>query len=123
MLTKIEVQSNLLEYLPEGIGQLSNLEYLDVSDNCLEHLPLSFGNLMNLDFLNLKNKHSLTGEIQELSQGCKSRKDCNKCAEEVVAYYKQKLQLKAMAENVQPPEDNDDLTPRSDKSLALLSKI
>ncbi|KAJ8676428.1 hypothetical protein QAD02_012215 [Eretmocerus hayati] len=123
MLTRIEVQSNLLEYLPEGIGQLSNLEYLDVSDNCLEHLPLSFGNLMKLDFLNLKNNHSLIDELQELSQGCKSRKDFNRCAEEVVAYYKQKLQLKVKAENVQCPQDNDDLTRRSDQSLAMLSKI
>ncbi|KAJ8670897.1 hypothetical protein QAD02_002156 [Eretmocerus hayati] len=83
----------------------------------------NFGNVEELDFLNLKDNHSLINEIQELSQGCKSRKLFNRCAEEVVSYYKQKLHLKAKAENAHSLEDDDDLTRRSDQSLATLSKI
>ncbi|MDB4293452.1 hypothetical protein N9954_08605 [Maribacter sp.] len=47
-------QGGLLS-LPDDIGNLQSLEYLDLSDNRLENLPATFGNLTSLKTLILTN--------------------------------------------------------------------
>ena len=45
--------------LPEELGQLINLTYLDLSDNNFSgSIPSSIGNLSNLEHLDLSNKSS-----------------------------------------------------------------
>jgi small GTP-binding protein len=46
---------NSLNELPEFVGKLSNLSYLDISSNKIKELPESIGNLNKLTFLDLSN--------------------------------------------------------------------
>ena len=56
-LTLLYIGSNNLEALPESIGNLTNLTSLDATDNNLEALPDSIGNLTNLTSLYVTNNN------------------------------------------------------------------
>uniref|UniRef100_A0A3B3B8Z4 Leucine rich repeat containing 18a n=1 Tax=Oryzias melastigma TaxID=30732 RepID=A0A3B3B8Z4_ORYME len=54
-LTRLDLHSNKLESLPESVGNLAALTHLNLANNCLtfEGLPFSLGRLTNLKSLNL----------------------------------------------------------------------
>ncbi|MFX1572014.1 MAG: leucine-rich repeat domain-containing protein [Promethearchaeota archaeon] len=70
-----------LDLLPDSIGNLTNLRFLDLSQNKLESLPESFGNLHELEELDLNGTWStnddkpLYNEISELPKSfCELKK-------------------------------------------------
>lgn len=68
-LTEINLTGNKLENLPDGIGQLLELEILSLSQNALKRLPKSIGNLKSLKDLDLEenNLENLPVEIGNLT--------------------------------------------------------
>ncbi|KAM4591599.1 leucine-rich repeat-containing protein 18 [Odontesthes bonariensis] len=52
---ELDLSCNLIEKLPDNIGNLSSLRWLDLHSNKLESLPESMGNLVGLTHLNLAN--------------------------------------------------------------------
>ncbi|WP_173647339.1 leucine-rich repeat domain-containing protein, partial [Leptospira interrogans] len=65
--------SNQLTTLPEGIGQLKNLQTLDLDSNQLTTLPQEIGQLQNLQELFLNNNQLSSQEkkrIQKLIPKC-----------------------------------------------------
>lgn len=54
-LTRLDVASKGLTYLPESIGRLGSLQTLVVRDNQLTHLPKSIGELKNLQKLDIRD--------------------------------------------------------------------
>lgn len=55
-ITKLRiVGKNYLKDLPESIGNLVNLQFLDLRGNNLKNLPKSFENLINLQYLDLSS--------------------------------------------------------------------
>lgn len=58
-LTYIDIQFNNLTTLPESIGNLTSLEYLSLYNNSLTTLPDSFANLVNLKVLDLDGNNWL----------------------------------------------------------------
>ena len=67
-LKYLNLSQQKLVYIPASIGVLSNLIYLDLSENELINLPESIGSLLNLRLLNLRfNKlNSLPESIRNL---------------------------------------------------------
>lgn len=65
-VTEINLYNNSLSgYIPEAIGNLSNLTYLDLNSNNLTgNIPESIRNLSSLKYL-LLSKNTLTGNISE----------------------------------------------------------
>eukprot|EP01095_Lingulamoeba_sp_RSL-Kostka_P013073 TRINITY_DN530_c1_g1_i1.p1 TRINITY_DN530_c1_g1~~TRINITY_DN530_c1_g1_i1.p1 ORF type:complete len:245 (-),score=38.15 TRINITY_DN530_c1_g1_i1:133-867(-) len=57
-LTKLDLQMNKIEEIPEEVGMLTNLKILILSDNKIknEGIPESLGNLTKLDILSLSNQ-------------------------------------------------------------------
>jgi LysM repeat protein len=51
--TKLDLREMIFTELPESIGQLTDLQFLDLEANGLATLPESIGRLTNLQFLNL----------------------------------------------------------------------
>jgi internalin A len=66
-LTYLNLSSNQLTALPESIGQLINLTYLNLSSNQLTALPESIGQLINLTYLNLSS-NQLTALPESIGQ-------------------------------------------------------
>lgn len=59
-LVKLNISSNLLEALPEGLDQLQSLRYLNVADNYitdLRNLPTNLKHLISINFNNNKIKN------------------------------------------------------------------
>ena len=54
------LSDNNFSTLPECVGQLVNLQWLDLCNNNLTTLPESFGQLVNLEWLNLYNNNFST---------------------------------------------------------------
>ena len=52
-LVELRASSNMIQMLPESIGELRNLEVLDLRDNKIQQLPVRFGLLRKLLKLNL----------------------------------------------------------------------
>uniref|UniRef100_A0A673ZM93 Leucine-rich repeat protein SHOC-2 n=1 Tax=Salmo trutta TaxID=8032 RepID=A0A673ZM93_SALTR len=67
---RLQLQQNPLEELPEGVGQLTNVDDIDLSNNQLTAVPDSLGNLNHL----LKNLPS--GIIHNILYECLHRLDC-----------------------------------------------
>ncbi|MFX0065985.1 MAG: leucine-rich repeat domain-containing protein [Candidatus Hermodarchaeota archaeon] len=67
-LRSLILSANDLENLPETIGQLQSLEYLELDFNCLQTLPDSIGQLHNLRILSVhsNNLQSLPNSIGQL---------------------------------------------------------
>ena len=68
LLKSLEVNGNVLQFLPKTINTLSNLMLLDVRDNLLTHLPSSIGYLPLLEMLCVSDNHlvNLPAEIVNL---------------------------------------------------------
>jgi Leucine-rich repeat (LRR) protein len=66
-LKNLFLSNNQLTDLPQEIGQLTQLEYLDISDNQLTKLPQEIGQLTQLTNLYLSN-NQLTEFPQEIRQ-------------------------------------------------------
>ncbi|XP_040905710.1 leucine-rich repeat-containing protein 18 [Toxotes jaculatrix] len=54
---ELDLSRNLIQKLPENIGNFSSLRWLDLHSNKLEFVPESIGNLVGLTYLNLSNNH------------------------------------------------------------------
>ncbi|XP_044228584.1 leucine-rich repeat-containing protein 18 [Thunnus albacares] len=52
---ELDLSRNLIQKLPENIGNFSSLRWLDLHSNKLESVPESIGNLVGLTHLNLSN--------------------------------------------------------------------
>ena len=76
LLQEVWFHGNLLESLPEGIGNLEHLEKLSVSGNRLQKLPHSISNLLRLKELALAGNRlqELPSSIGSLSESCKRLK-------------------------------------------------
>ena len=60
--------------VPESIGNLKHLKFLDLSGNKIERLPDSLGNLTRLKTLKIKDNPLAPGELDRLKAllpGCK----------------------------------------------------
>jgi Leucine-rich repeat (LRR) protein len=53
-LTRLDLNHNSLLILPDEIGQLTRLEYLNLESNELNSLPYTLQNLHHLDVINIK---------------------------------------------------------------------
>jgi Leucine-rich repeat (LRR) protein len=53
-LKVLSFRDNVIESVPESIGELKNLEFLDLRDNLLSNLPNSICRLSKLKYLDLK---------------------------------------------------------------------
>ncbi|MDZ7965714.1 MAG: hypothetical protein RM368_12185, partial [Nostoc sp. DedSLP03] len=51
----LNIRGNILRDLPESIGNLQNLQYIDARDNMLESLPDSICDLKLLEDINIEN--------------------------------------------------------------------
>ena len=69
-LQYLDISDNQLTTLPESLGKLSQLQYLDISDNQLTTLPESLDDLSQLQKLNLRNNQltTLPESLGNLSQ-------------------------------------------------------
>lgn len=69
LLKELEVQKNQLIEIPDSIGNLKQLPYLNLAINLIETLPTTIGDLRSLEMLNLlENKISFFPEsIQKLN--------------------------------------------------------
>ncbi|XP_039994645.1 leucine-rich repeat-containing protein 18 [Xiphias gladius] len=52
---ELDLSRNLIQKLPDNIGNISSLRWLDLHSNKLESVPESIGNLVELAHLNLSN--------------------------------------------------------------------
>uniref|UniRef100_A0A0N4ZB03 Endo/exonuclease/phosphatase domain-containing protein n=1 Tax=Parastrongyloides trichosuri TaxID=131310 RepID=A0A0N4ZB03_PARTI len=55
LITAIYLSNNALEYIPESIGGMLNLKYMDLSHNKLTTLPKTISKCFNLFFLDVTN--------------------------------------------------------------------
>jgi hypothetical protein len=62
-LVYLDLANNGIEYLPESIGELGELGHLDLSENNLQRLPDSFSKLVELEHLDLSGN-----DIKELKK-------------------------------------------------------
>ena len=69
---ELDLSNTNLTELPENLGNLINLEYLELENNELVSLPESIGNLSSLFYLNLKNNQlsSIPESICDLPENC-----------------------------------------------------
>jgi len=68
LVTKVDLDGNLLTTLPAEIGNLKNLELLNLNDNQLTTLPTEIGNLTKLDglYLGINQLTTIPPEIGKL---------------------------------------------------------
>lgn len=52
---ELDLSRNLIQKLPDNIGNFSSLRWLDLHSNRLESVPESIGNLVGMTYLNLSN--------------------------------------------------------------------
>ena len=63
-MKSLNLETNQLATLPESIGQLACLIYLELNNNHLTRLPESIGELESLGYLNLKRNYLTIPPIQ-----------------------------------------------------------
>ncbi|WJX30609.1 hypothetical protein P8452_19127 [Trifolium repens] len=69
LIKVVDFEHSLLNYVPENIGSLFHLKYLNLSHTKVKVLPRSIGNLVNLETLDLRQTevHELPMEINKLT--------------------------------------------------------
>ena len=73
-LNQLRMPKHGFSEVPEAIGELTNLRYLDLSGNQIERFPDSVGKLTNLKTLKIKGNPLAPGELERLTTllpGCK----------------------------------------------------
>ncbi|XP_042357672.1 leucine-rich repeat-containing protein 18 [Plectropomus leopardus] len=60
---ELDLSRNLIQKLPDNIGNFSALRWLDLHSNKLESVPESIGNLVGLTHLNLSNNRLICGGL------------------------------------------------------------
>ncbi|KAK5853971.1 hypothetical protein PBY51_015079 [Eleginops maclovinus] len=68
-LDELDLSRNLIQKLPDNIGNFSSLRLLDLHSNKLEALPESIGDLVGLTHLNLSNNHLISAGLPS-TLGC-----------------------------------------------------
>ncbi|XP_039639389.1 leucine-rich repeat-containing protein 18 [Perca fluviatilis] len=62
-LDELDLSRNLIQKLPNNIGNFSSLRWLDLHSNKLESVPESIGNLVGLTHLNLSNNRLISAGL------------------------------------------------------------
>lgn len=88
-LVQVDLSKNSITELPYNFGELANLKKLDLFQNHLVELPISFCKLTNLQWLDLK-ANPMQDNMQSIVGDCLKPADCQKCAKNVVTYYRKK---------------------------------
>lgn len=86
-LVKLDLSKNRIQEIPGDIYRLELLQHLDLYNNKIEDLPVSMSRLKNLKWLDLKD-NPLNSVLVKVVGGCLDDKECRKCANSVVTYYK-----------------------------------
>lgn len=60
---ELDLSRNLIQKLPDNIGNFSSLRWLDLHSNRLESVPESIGNLVGLTHLNLSNNRLISAGL------------------------------------------------------------
>ncbi|XP_059215446.1 leucine-rich repeat-containing protein 18 [Centropristis striata] len=60
---ELDLSRNLIQKLPENIGNFTSLRWLDLHSNKLESVPESIGNLVGLTHLNLSNNRLISASL------------------------------------------------------------
>ncbi|XP_049456170.1 leucine-rich repeat-containing protein 18 [Epinephelus fuscoguttatus] len=60
---ELDLSRNLIQKLPDNIGNFASLRWLDLHSNKLESLPESIGNLVGLTYLNLSNNRLISAGL------------------------------------------------------------
>jgi len=67
-LTELKLCRNLIDFLPDFIGNLKDLQVLNLEDNDLQVLPESFPNWTHLKVVNLKDNPLNSHGLQQLAE-------------------------------------------------------
>ena len=70
--------------LPDNVGNLVNLKYLDLSNNQIATLPTTIGNLKNLKHLDLKNNPLAQKFSEIVGTTCQNESQCQQAAKNVL---------------------------------------